>query len=62
MESGRVLVDLAACGRWFWGTWRPLFSRYTSWSNSERVRAPLSYNRKCRVQPELDTFPVVQRH
>ena len=22
MECGRVLVDLAACGRWFWGTWR----------------------------------------
>jgi len=22
MESGRVLIDLAACGRWFWGTWR----------------------------------------
>ena len=22
MECGRVLIDLAACGRWFWGTWR----------------------------------------
>ena len=22
MEYGRVLIDLAACGRWFRGTWR----------------------------------------